>query len=156
MRTSKKRYRLCARGEGCVAYPQLGQPAKLSKSNTASVCFACRDKALDQKLEAAQTPKAKPRRKDLVPYNRPRDSPWAQLFIHRTAEKAHSRKLVVASPSTNIRHIANRAVSPWDPAAFCRGIATPAARICYKELQVVAAELRENYSCVALCVLRGR
>src|SRR5215208_7014401 len=80
--------------------------------------------------------------------------PFMRLFGR--SQKAHSRKLVVASPSTNIRHIANRTVSPWDPAAFCRGIATPAARICYEELQVVAAELRENYSCVALCVLRGR
>jgi len=50
MHTTKKQRRLCARGEGCVAFPQLGQPAKLSKCNTASVCFACRDKALDRKL----------------------------------------------------------------------------------------------------------
>jgi hypothetical protein len=31
-----------------------------------------------------------------------------------------------------------------DPAPFWRDIATPAARICYEELQVVAAELPEN------------
>src|SRR5215211_4995664 len=61
-----------------------------------------------------------------------------------------------SKPLDQIRHIANRAVSPWDPAAFCRGIATPAARIRYEELQVVADQLRENYSCVALYVLRGR
>ena len=30
-------------------------------------------------------------------------------------------------------------------AALCRDIATPAARICYEELQVVAAELPENF-----------
>src|SRR5919106_3782940 len=92
MRTTKKQHRLCARGRACVAFSQLGQPAKLSKSNTASVCFACRDKAVDQKLLAAQTPKAKPRRKDLVPYDSPWDSPWAQLFIHRTSQTGDSRK----------------------------------------------------------------
>jgi hypothetical protein len=37
-------------------------------------------------------------------------------------------------------------VLPCDPAAFCRDIVTPAARICYEELQVVAAELPENFS----------
>src|SRR5215217_9167745 len=69
MSTTKKQHRLCARGRACVAFSQLGQPAKLSKSNTASVCFACRDRALDRKLEAAQKRKAKARRKDLVPYD---------------------------------------------------------------------------------------
>jgi hypothetical protein len=64
--------------------------------------------------------------------------------IHRESEKAHSRKLVVASPATNIPfYIALRAVSLCTPAAFCRPIDTPAARICYEELQVVAAELPE-------------
>jgi hypothetical protein len=40
--------------------------------------------------------------------------------------------------------MALRVVLPTDPAAFCQDIATPAARICYEELQVVAAELPEN------------
>ncbi len=61
MSTTKNQHRLCARGRACVAFSQLGQPAKLSKSNTSSVCFACRDRALDRKLEAAQKPKAKAR-----------------------------------------------------------------------------------------------
>src|SRR5215212_4252211 len=78
MSTTKKQHRLCARGRACVAFSQLGQPAKLSKSNTASVCFACRDRALDRKLEAAQQPKAKARWKDLVPYD---GLSWTQSFI---------------------------------------------------------------------------
>src|SRR5215216_4330314 len=69
--------------------------------------------------------------------------------IHRESEKAHSRKLVVASPASNIAFIAVRAVSPRDPVTFCRDKATPTAGICYEELQVVAAELLENSSCVA-------
>jgi hypothetical protein len=65
-----------------------------------------------------------------------------EQLIHPITEKAHSRKLVVASPATNIPfYIALRAASPRDPAAFCGDIATPAARTCYEELQLVAAEL---------------
>src|SRR5215212_5805982 len=60
--------------------------------------------------------------------------------IHRVAEKAHSRKLVVASPATNIPFIALRALALRAPAAFWRDIVTPAARVYYEELQVVAAE----------------
>src|SRR5215213_1581926 len=40
--------------------------------------------------------------------------------------------------------MAVRAASPRAPAIFWRDIATPAARISYEELQVVAAELPEN------------
>src|SRR5919107_2785007 len=65
-------------------------------------------------------------------------------------EGSHSRKLAVASSATNMPFMALRAASPRAPAAFFRDIATPDARICYEELQVVVAELPENYSCVAL------
>jgi hypothetical protein len=37
-----------------------------------------------------------------------------------------------------------RALSPRHPAAFWQDIASPVARICYKGIQVVAAELPEN------------
>src|SRR5215212_5009323 len=59
-------------------------------------------------------------------------------------EGSHSRKLTVASPPPTYRFIALRAVSPRNPAAFWRDIATPAARICCNQLQIVAAELPEN------------
>jgi hypothetical protein len=45
------------------------------------------------------------------------------------------------APPPTYRFIALRALSPRSPAAVCRDIATPAARIYYEELQVVAAEL---------------
>src|SRR5215216_4425016 len=76
--------------------------------------------------------------------------------IHRAAEKAHSRKLTVASPHINIPFIAVRALSPHISASSWRDIDTSAARICYEELQVVTAQLPENQSCVALPVLRAR
>jgi hypothetical protein len=52
--------------------------------------------------------------------------------------------LVVVSPAANIPFIALRALALRAPAAFWRDIDTPAARIYYEELQVVAAELPEN------------
>jgi hypothetical protein len=41
--------------------------------------------------------------------------------------------------------MALRAESPRDPAAFWRDIATPAVRICYEELQVVAGEFCRSF-----------
>src|SRR5215208_7955913 len=73
----------------------------------------------------------------------------AASAIHRVAEKAHSRKLVVASPATNIPSYSAQSTVTRAPAAFWRDIAAPAARICYEELQVVAAELPENESYVS-------
>jgi len=64
--------------------------------------------------------------------------------IHRASEKAHSRKPTVASTATNIPFIAVTALSPRISASSWRDIDTSAARICYEELQVVAAELPEN------------
>jgi hypothetical protein len=37
--------RLCSNGDECVAYPALGQPAKLSAGNPGDVCFRCEEKA---------------------------------------------------------------------------------------------------------------
>src|SRR5215217_8864526 len=60
--------------------------------------------------------------------------------IHRAAEKAHSRKPTVASSATNLPfYSAQSSVLPLS-CCFWRDIATPAGRICYEELQVVAAE----------------
>jgi hypothetical protein len=46
-------------------------------------------RALDRKLEAAQKPKVKARRKDLVPYDGPS---WTQSFNHRASAKGSFRK----------------------------------------------------------------
>src|SRR5215218_8326881 len=43
------------------------------------------------------------------------------------------------APPPTYRLIALRAVPPRAPATFCQDIATPAAMICYEELQAVAA-----------------
>jgi hypothetical protein len=43
--------RLCANGTVCVAYAALGQPAKLSRSNRAKVCFRCEERRVDARLQ---------------------------------------------------------------------------------------------------------
>jgi len=41
---------LCANGKHCASAPAIGGPARLSRSNSDSVCFACREKTLDAQL----------------------------------------------------------------------------------------------------------
>jgi hypothetical protein len=46
----------CSNGAHCVAYPALGEPAKLSRSNPGPRCFACEERraASAQKVTAAK------------------------------------------------------------------------------------------------------
>jgi len=46
----------CSNGTDCVAYPTLGQPTKLSRSNPGPRCFACEERraASEQKVTAAK------------------------------------------------------------------------------------------------------
>jgi hypothetical protein len=59
-------------------------------------------------------------------------------------EGSHSRKPTVASPATTIPFYGAQSTVTGPPATFSRDIATPAGRICYEKLQVVAAELPKN------------
>jgi hypothetical protein len=43
----------CSNGERCVAYPALGQAAKLSRGNPGPKCFACEERHATSKLKAA-------------------------------------------------------------------------------------------------------
>ena len=42
----------CSNGASCVAYPALGEPAKLSRSNPGPRCFACEERRVAAELEA--------------------------------------------------------------------------------------------------------
>ncbi len=42
----------CANGARCVAYPTLGEPAKLSRGNPGPWCFACEERQAAVELEA--------------------------------------------------------------------------------------------------------
>jgi excisionase family DNA binding protein len=46
----------CANGKRCACAPALGDPTRLSRSNTDTVCFACRERAIDAQLPPAATP----------------------------------------------------------------------------------------------------
>jgi hypothetical protein len=43
----------CSNGTNCVAYPALGAPSKLSRSNPGTRCFACEERRAASKLKAA-------------------------------------------------------------------------------------------------------
>jgi hypothetical protein len=45
----------CSNGVNCVAYPTLGEPAKLSRSNPGPRCFACEERRVAAELEAVAT-----------------------------------------------------------------------------------------------------
>jgi hypothetical protein len=43
----------CTNGADCVAYPFLGEPAKLSRGNPGPSCFACEERRVAAEVEAA-------------------------------------------------------------------------------------------------------
>jgi hypothetical protein len=51
--------RRCANGANCVAYPVLGEPTKLSRRNTADVCYRCEERGIDASLPPAELPTPK-------------------------------------------------------------------------------------------------
>jgi hypothetical protein len=57
--------RRCENGETCVAYAQLGEPAKLSRYNDGETCSACNERRLDAEVAgASEPPREEPRRHD--------------------------------------------------------------------------------------------
>jgi excisionase family DNA binding protein len=42
--------RTCASGKRCASAPALGGPARLARSNTDSICYACRERRIDEQL----------------------------------------------------------------------------------------------------------
>ncbi len=49
----------CSNGKRCVAYPALGEPAKLSRGNRGPRCFACEERRAGAELKVtAGKPKA--------------------------------------------------------------------------------------------------
>ena len=49
----------CSSGIRCVAYPALGEPSKLSRSNPGTRCFACEERRAASELKTAATNKKK-------------------------------------------------------------------------------------------------
>jgi hypothetical protein len=60
----------CSNGHRCVAYPALGEPAKLSRGNPGPRCFACEERRSAAQLEVtAAKPKAvEPRKTSGTPH----------------------------------------------------------------------------------------
>jgi hypothetical protein len=49
----------CSNGTACVAFPALGQPSKLSRSNPGPRCFACEERRVASELHRAAAAKVK-------------------------------------------------------------------------------------------------
>ena len=71
MRKTIKELR-CSNGENCVAYPALGEPAKLSRGNPGTRCFACEEHLATSELKAAAA------KSKTVEQRRAQGRPWAK------------------------------------------------------------------------------
>jgi hypothetical protein len=98
--------RLCANGTACVAYAALGQPAKLSRSNRAKVCFRCEERRVDARLQrvgrhhrdvdpapiTAQGPRCCVNYNSDAPCTRPAVSVWLTTYLCEEHEQ-EARKI---------------------------------------------------------------
>ena len=62
----------CSNGENCVAFPILGEPSKLSRSNPGSRCFACEERRAASELNTAAADKKPTERRNA------NTRPWAK------------------------------------------------------------------------------
>ncbi len=76
----------CSNGIHCVAYPALGEPAKLSRSNPGTRCFACEEQHAASKLKVAAAKEAEGAERGKV--NEPRRGNGNEVGEHAEAESA--------------------------------------------------------------------
>ena len=62
----------CSNGIRCVAYPALGEPSKLSRSNPGTRCFACEERRVASELKTAAD------KKQAVERRRAKERPWSR------------------------------------------------------------------------------
>jgi hypothetical protein len=87
----------CSNAANCAAYPSLGEPTKLSRSNSGPQCFACEERRIAAELEAtAGTLGADQRRK----VNRPRLSEHQGARGRLCAEHSCARPAVEREGAT--------------------------------------------------------
>jgi hypothetical protein len=81
----------CSNASGCVAYPALGEPAKLSRANPGPTCFACEERRVATELAASTADsRVTPRRKvngsrvcAEQPCTRPATERYGEAFVCR-------------------------------------------------------------------------
>jgi hypothetical protein len=62
----------CSNGENCVAYPVLGEPAKLSRGNPGTRCFACEERRAASEMKTAAADHKAGERRNV------KERPWAE------------------------------------------------------------------------------
>jgi hypothetical protein len=98
----------CSSGTECVAYPALGQPAKLSRSNPGPRCFACEEHWANTQLRwAAEHRKAHQARPS--ERNEPKECVCAKRFCNRPAVEREGEMLVCREHGVVGRAVAVRA-----------------------------------------------
>ena len=91
----------CSNGVNCVAYPALGGPSKLSRSNPGTRCFACEERRAASEVKAAVAKsKTVERRKAKEPH-------WAKS---NQLEEHVSREHTKAEPTGEVLERRGRSV----------------------------------------------
>ena len=79
----------CSNGMRCVAYPALGEPSKLSRSNPGTRCFACEERRVASELKTAAD------KRQAVERRKAKELPWSKgngLEVHVSQELAQSER----------------------------------------------------------------
>ena len=91
----------CSNGMHCVSYPALGEPAKLSRANRGTRCFACEERRLasEPKMAAANdNNKKKKNKKKAAERGKAKEPPWlkkssdAQLVVGVHIGREHTEE----------------------------------------------------------------
>src|SRR5918997_653177 len=78
----------CSNGSSCVAYPTLGEPAKLSRSNPGPRCFACEERRVAAELgTVAGRSKDEQRRKAKRPRSARGNKPTERTCMKPSCER---------------------------------------------------------------------
>ena len=79
----------CSNGTRCVAYPTLGEPAKLSRGNPGPRCFACEERRVASELKTAADKKQGVEGRKA---KEPRRAKSNGLEVHAGREDAHPER----------------------------------------------------------------
>jgi hypothetical protein len=139
----------CSSGERCVAYPALGEPARLSRGNPGSRCFACEERraASGLKVASARAEESVERGKasglgrgEGLEEHAGRDHAEAEQRFHEVLERRRSSVLTCERGLSSALASSNeRLVRRW-----ARSLRDAEKRLVWAEADLRAAETKER------------
>ncbi len=141
----------CSNGIHCVAYPALGEPAKLSRNNPGTRCFACEERQAASNLEATAAEEEK-----VVGRVKAKDPRWGKSNDvgersgreHTEAERAREvwerRKRSVLTCERGL-HSALAAGDERLVRRWSRSLREAEVRLAWAEADLARAEKRSKY-----------